>query len=414
MYQLKPQPIDIDSFTRQVTATHARLTDLLHEVHTIPTVTPDGSSFIPSICKELGVASEELQLALEELRCQNEALTEALTTVTSERQRYQELFASLPDAYLVTNESGCIQEANRMAAQLLGLAEKFLVGKPLALFLKDLHQQSVLAQLLQQESTLPPRTWRLLLEPRDRPAITVTCLVTVHHSTTEITTLRWLIREVNSCEGQLVAKQQEFSSDRPNSSPPLEGDFLPEQRLSHYKPGATIVLPPRSCCYIKQGWVKLTTLAPDGEEVLLGILGVGMPFGGDLTELSNYQAIALTKVELVSIPTIEMAKSSALAQWFVDKVSQRLRHTEALLAIAGQRRVGDRLEQFLELLKRELGHSIAEGIRLSVRLTHEDLANACCTTRVTITRWLGKFHQQGRILFDRKYHIIFLERGKGR
>ncbi|MGI0486279.1 PAS domain-containing protein [Pantanalinema rosaneae CENA516] len=411
---MKNQLIDVDSFARQVTATQARLTHLLHEVQETSMVTENGSNFIPSVCKELGVASEEIQVAIEELRCQNEALTATLATAVAERQRYQELFTSLPDAYLVTDEYGCIQEANRRAAELFGIVEKFLVGKPLVLFLKDLHQQSVLAHLLQQEANRPPRTWRLHLEPRDRPATTVTCLVTPHLATDGVITWRWLIREAAGYEGQWLVGQQDSMPTDTDSALPWEGDCLPNQHLARYKVGEPIVIPPQSYCYITQGLVKLTTLALDGEEVLLGILGAGMPFGGDLTNLSNYQAIALSQVELVAIPTNAITQSSTLAQWFIDRVSQRLRQTEELLAISGQRRVSDRLEQFLEFLKREIGQSIAEGMRLSVRLTHEDLANACCTTRVTITRWLGKLHQQGRILFDRKYHIIFLERSKGR
>ncbi|HEY9618179.1 MAG TPA: PAS domain-containing protein [Microcoleaceae cyanobacterium] len=414
MNPLKLQLVDVDKFTRHVTAMHDRVTHLLNEVH--PTTTPvdHQASFIPTIYKELGVASEELQVAVEELERQNQALVEALAIARTEQQRYQELFASLPDAYVVTDEHGCIQEANRNAAQLLGVAEKFLVGKPLALFLKDLHQQSVLEQLFQQGKVYPPRTWRLHLEPRDRPPTTVTCVVTIHHFMNEITTFRWLIREIATCKDNGFAKHPEFTPETNSSALSLEGDLLQERIVSRYKPGDAIVIPPQSCCYLTQGLAKLITLTQNGEEVLLGILGAGMPFGGNLTDLSNYQAIAVSDVELVSLSTSEINSSPVLAQWFVNKVTRRLQHTETLLAIAGQRRVSDRLEQLLDFFRQEIGQTIPEGIRLRIRLTHEDLANACCTTRVTITRWLGKFHQQGRILFDRKYHIILVERSKGR
>lgn len=414
MNPLKPQLVDVDRFARQVTAMHDRVTHLLNEVHTTVTPVEHRASFIPTICKELGVASEELQVAVEELQRQNQVLVEALAIARTEQQRYQELFASLPDAYVVTDHRGCIQEVNRTAAQLLGIAERFLVGKPLGLFLKDLHQQPILEQLIQSGKANPPRTWRLHLEPRDRPPLMVTCVVTIHHSIDEITTFRWLIREIAICEENLLAKHPNSTAAINYTGLPLAGNQLQERVLSRYKPGEAIVTSPQSCCYITQGLVKLTTFTQTGDEGLLGVLGAGMPFGGHLTNLSNYQAIALSNVEIVSISTSEINSSPVLAQWFVDKVTRRLRHTETLLAITGHRRVGDRLEQILDFFKQELGQIIPEGIRLSVRLTHEDLANACCTTRVTITRWLGKFHQQGRILFDRKYHIILLERGKGR
>jgi CRP-like cAMP-binding protein len=71
--------------------------------------------------------------------------------------------------------------------------------------------------------------------------------------------------------------------------------------------------------------------------------------------------------------------------------------------------VKDRLSHLLLFLKQEFGQKIPRGTRLSVRLTHQDMADACCTTRVTITRLLGKLQQQGMISFDSKQHIVFNE-----
>ncbi|MEN9221521.1 MAG: Crp/Fnr family transcriptional regulator, partial [Thermostichus sp. BF3_bins_97] len=83
-----------------------------------------------------------------------------------------------------------------------------------------------------------------------------------------------------------------------------------------------------------------------------------------------------------------------------------LRQTEALLALAGRRRVEDRLRQLLSLLAGELGSPTAAGIRINVRLTHQDLANAIGTTRVTITRLLNRFRQQGWITLDKHRHLV--------
>nr|WP_330359399.1 helix-turn-helix domain-containing protein [Moorena bouillonii] len=71
-----------------------------------------------------------------------------------------------------------------------------------------------------------------------------------------------------------------------------------------------------------------------------------------------------------------------------------MRQTEILLAISGQRRVEVRLQHLLLLLKREVGEPVPEGIRIGMRLTHQDLANAIGTTRVTITRLLSKFKHE--------------------
>jgi CRP-like cAMP-binding protein len=91
----------------------------------------------------------------------------------------------------------------------------------------------------------------------------------------------------------------------------------------------------------------------------------------------------------------------------LNQVTRRIRQTEAILAIAGLRRVEDRLLQLLKLLKQEMGESLAdERSRISIRLTHQNIANAIGTTRVTVTRLLGEFQRQDIITVDNERHII--------
>ncbi len=85
--------------------------------------------------EELLAAVEELRVAVEELRNQNEELATAHLEVEAERRRYHELFDLAPDAYLVTNLAGIIDEANLSASRLLGVAREFLIGKALAAYI---------------------------------------------------------------------------------------------------------------------------------------------------------------------------------------------------------------------------------------------------------------------------------------
>ncbi|HKG34089.1 MAG TPA: ATP-binding protein [Gemmatimonadales bacterium] len=85
--------------------------------------------------EELRSAVEELRVADEELRAQNEELVTAHLEVEAERLRYHELFDLAPDAYLVTNLAGIIDEANLSASRLLGIAREFLIGKALAAYI---------------------------------------------------------------------------------------------------------------------------------------------------------------------------------------------------------------------------------------------------------------------------------------
>lgn len=195
----------------------------------------------------------------------------------------------------------------------------------------------------------------------------------------------------------------------PLTKAPLEinqFDQIEARRLHFYGRGENIPLVPQGFWQVYQGLVQLSTINDNGEDVLLGWAGSSTFFGLWLTNLQTYQARTLTDVYVKWFSLSEIEASPRLAQILVPQLGRRMRQTEALLAIVGQRRVEDRLHKLLVLLKQEIGQPGAEGTRLSVRMTHQNLANAICTTRVTITRLLSKFQQQGWIGFDRDRHII--------
>jgi CRP-like cAMP-binding protein len=95
-----------------------------------------------------------------------------------------------------------------------------------------------------------------------------------------------------------------------------------------------------------------------------------------------------------------------LNEILLPKIKQRLQQTESFLFIISHYNVEDRLISLLEMLKSELGEPVVEGTRLLFRMTHEDIANACNSTRVTITRLLKKLQKQGKIKYDADKHII--------
>lgn len=196
---------------------------------------------------------------------------------------------------------------------------------------------------------------------------------------------------------------------------PLSERLIPEaskisnregQRLHFYHRGEKIPILTQGIWQVYRGWVQLETTQTNGEEVLLGWARPSTFFGHWLTRLELYEAKALSDIYLRWFFLSEVENSPPLNRLVLTNVSQRLRQTEALLAIAGQRRVEDRLHQLLLLLKEEVGQPVAEGTRLQVRLTHQNIASAIGTTRVTITRLLGKLQRYGYILFDRDRHLI--------
>ncbi len=383
--------LEIDQFTKRVSGMHRRLTDLYQNLSTNPVI-PD---VLPQTLIELGSTSEIVNVAVQELYQQNEELLLTRNLLEIERQRYQDLFEFAPDAYLVTDMLGIIKEANHTAGTLLNVSQQSMLGKPIINFVALEDRQNFRGYLSQLAESKKPKELVLHLQKRNDELFDAAITVgVIRNELRQPIGLRWLVRNIsdrNQVELALLNHDSDVTQNKLWHKC-SKGDFLP--------------LKPGMIWYVCEGYVKLSTLYETGEEVIVGLAGAGMVLGSNLTSLQTYQATALSDVKLVSIHLAEIAASPTLSHMLLPKINQRLSQTESFLLIAGRRRVQDRFEQLLLLLKQEIGQSVLEGTRLNIRLTHEELASACCTTRVTITRLMGKLQQQGKIGLDSKHHII--------
>lgn len=183
-------------------------------------------------------------------------------------------------------------------------------------------------------------------------------------------------------------------------------------RLHFYERNENIPLITEGIWQVYRGTVQLSQLSHQGDEILLGWAQPSTFFGSWLTHVDAYQAKGLCEVYLKFHALNEIQTSPQLSQLAFTQLVRRIRQTEALLAIAGLKRVEDRLQQLLFLLKQELGEPVNRGTRFGVRLTHQNLASAIGTTRVTVTRLLGEFQRQGWLEFDGDRHIVIRELSK--
>ena len=106
------------------------------------------------------------------------------------------------------------------------------------------------------------------------------------------------------------------------------------------------------------------------------------PFGAAFTNV-------LTDCDLLCCNLAELEQSPQLALGLAKAMAARYRQAESLLALLGLRRVEERVRGFLELLAKDFGEPCEAGLRLNLRLTHQEIASALSTTRVTVTRVLG-------------------------
>lgn len=165
--------------------------------------------------EELSSALEELHVANEELRQQNDQLAASRQLVEAEQHRYQELFELAPDGYLVTDPEGVIREANRAAAEMLGVQQDFLVGKPLLTFIAR-PDHKTFHDYLTQFHLMPVSMQRVLdrqfrLQPRrGAPIMTALTIGLSHNADGLLTGLRWLVRDI----GEKIRADEELKRSR--------------------------------------------------------------------------------------------------------------------------------------------------------------------------------------------------------
>ena len=145
------------------------------------------------------VAMEELRVAEEELREQNDRLHAAHLQVEDERRRYQQLFQFAPDAYLLTDLTGIVREANRSAARLFGVEPRFMAGKAVVSFVAVEDRPRIRAELGRWQSEPTPKSLDVRLKPRYGPPFDASITLSVARGGARDTAVgfRWLIRDIS-------------------------------------------------------------------------------------------------------------------------------------------------------------------------------------------------------------------------
>lgn len=188
-----------------------------------------------------------------------------------------------------------------------------------------------------------------------------------------------------------------------------EQEYTEARRLHFYEKGDNIPLTTQGLWQVYRGVVLLSKTHSNGEDVLLGWAKPAGFFGKWFNQNQHHQAKALCDVYLKWYSPLELQTSPYLVNNLLNHMVTRMEQTETLLAIANLRRVESRLKELLLLLKQHLGQPHKDGVRLEVRLTHQHLASAIGTTRVTVTRVLKDFQNQQLIGWDQSRHLIIFE-----
>lgn len=139
---------------------------------------------------------------------------------------------------------------------------------------------------------------------------------------------------------------------------------------------------------IQTGVVRVVTWLEDGSSTTLGFWGTGDVIGKSLLQHDRSELECLTAV--TASPLLAENCSNRVTNAYIQQLQE-------LLIIRSSKRIEERLLKLLTWMGNRFGSQQETGIELEFLLTHQDLAEVLGTTRVTITRTMGRLESQGII-----------------
>jgi len=167
--------------------------------------------------------------------------------------------------------------------------------------------------------------------------------------------------------------------------------------------------PGQSVLVLARGGVKIKTLSPDGQEIILAFIGPGELFGELAivdTRPRNEYAETVEETVVLAIPREDML-------WLMERRPELSLHVTRLFGLR-RRRIENRLRNILfcsirerivalllELLETH-GRPEGNAWKIGVPLSHQDLANLIGATRETVTLTLGQLQDEKFIRIQRR------------
>ena len=165
---------------------------------------------------------------------------------------------------------------------------------------------------------------------------------------------------------------------------------------------------------IDEGKVKLSTSSPSGQELLIGVLGRGQIFG-ELevidrgTRAMDARAMEVSRVYALASDVFwtMLENRPALARRLLELMARRLRRADQtsqdLVFFDATTRLARRLLELAE----EHGEPLEDqAVRITVRVTQEEMAQMIGVTRESANRLIASFAGRGWVDWNEGYPII--------
>jgi len=171
--------------------------------------------------------------------------------------------------------------------------------------------------------------------------------------------------------------------------------------------------PTRWIYFLKEGLIKLSFVTEDGKTATLALMEPGEIFGElDLNDKAESQteAVALEDCYLCRLSResfLEMVRSRQDMMFTVNKLmGLRMRRVESAIRDLLFLDVPARVAKLLFNLSESNGQSVPAGVRIGLRLTHQEIGYLVGATREMVTTVLGRFEHEGLLIQDRRRLVL--------
>jgi len=165
---------------------------------------------------------------------------------------------------------------------------------------------------------------------------------------------------------------------------------------------------------VETGRIKITTLAPDGREAFVAIVGPGQVFG----ELSLFESQQRTADARAMEPTVihalahddfrpYVAAHPEVAWELLKVLVQMVRRQDQAIQDMVFLDVGGRVARRLLDLAAKHGEDSGNGaVRIDVPITQEELAQMVGASRESVNKALGSFMDRGWVALEGRHYVV--------
>ena len=182
-------------------------------------------------------------------------------------------------------------------------------------------------------------------------------------------------------------------------------------------PAGTVVFskgePGQRMYAIVAGNIKIGTVSDMGREIVFGLLGPS-EFFGELSLLDGHArsatATALSRTELLAIERRDflagLERHPRFATDLLQALARRMRSIDTFIEDGAFLSLSARLAKYLARLAREFGTPAAQGVRIGIRLSQQEIANLVGASRESVNKLMRLWTQAGLIGRDGSHVVV--------